>query len=110
MRHKTAMTMATTSTYQPTVSPTDALWALYQSQPKKIRKAFRMRLLAEEVSGKKESEMRAYELQLSAKERQAAYGLATAIKQGVADVRQAVANHTHVGRRAEDFLVELEKE
>jgi hypothetical protein len=52
--------------------------------------------------------MRAYELQLPAKERQAAYGLAAAIKQGVADVRQATANHTHVGRRAEDFLIELD--
>ena len=102
--------MATTPTYQPTVSPTDALWALYQSQPKKVRKAFRLRLLAEEASDKKEAEMRAYELQLSAKERQAAYELAATIKQGAADVRQAAANHTHVGRRAEDFLVELEKE
>lgn len=102
--------MATTPTYQPTISPTDALWALYQSQPKKVRKAFRLRLLAEEASDKREAEMRAYELQLSAKERQAAYELAATIKQGVADVRQAAANHTHVGRRAEDFLVELEKE
>ncbi len=102
--------MATTSTYQSTVSPTDALWALYQLQTKKVRKAFRMRLLAEEASDKRDSEMRAYELQLSAKERQAAYELAAAIKQGEADVRQAAANHTHVGRRAEDFLDELEKE
>ena len=52
--------------------------------------------------------MLAYELQLPAKERQAAYGVVAAIKQGVADVRQAAANHTHVGRRAEDFLVELD--
>jgi hypothetical protein len=40
--------MATTSTYQSTISPTDALWALYQSQSKKVRKAFRMRILSEE--------------------------------------------------------------
>ena len=40
--------MATTSTYQPTMSATDALWALYLSQTKKVRKAFRMRILSEE--------------------------------------------------------------
>ena len=41
-------TMATIATYQPTVSPVDALWTLYQSQTKKVRKAFRMRLFTEE--------------------------------------------------------------
>ena len=40
--------MATIATYQPTVSPVDALWTLYQSQTKKVRKAFRMRLFTEE--------------------------------------------------------------
>ena len=40
--------LSTTSTYQPTVSPADALWTLYQSQTKKVRDAFRMRILNEE--------------------------------------------------------------
>ena len=40
--------MSVTTTDQQTVSPVDALWALYQSQSKKVRKAFRIRLLAEE--------------------------------------------------------------
>lgn len=40
--------MAATPTYQPTVSPVDALWALYQSQSKKVRKAFRQKLQEEE--------------------------------------------------------------
>lgn len=42
--------MAATPTYQPTVSPVDALWALYQSQSKKVRKAFRQKLQEEEKS------------------------------------------------------------
>lgn len=39
--------MATTTTQQ-TVSPAEALWALYSAQTKRVRKAFRTRLLAEE--------------------------------------------------------------
>ena len=107
---KVYMTMATTATCRQGISPTDALWALYQSQTKKVREAFRLRILAEADSDKKEEEMHAYEQQLSAQERQAAYKLADVIKQGVADVRQAAANQTHVGHRAEDFLAELEQD
>jgi len=102
--------MATIATYQSTVSPADALWALYQSQTKRVRKAFRLRLLAEDASDRKKAEMAAYERQLPEKERKVAYDLARAVRKGVADVRQAAANHTHVGRRAEDFLAELEQE
>ena len=40
--------MMTATTYPPTVSPADALWTLYISQTKKVRDAFRMRMLAEE--------------------------------------------------------------
>lgn len=40
--------MLTTTTYPTTVSPIDALWTLYKSQTKKVREAFRMRLIAEE--------------------------------------------------------------
>lgn len=102
--------MATTSTLQPTVSPADALWALYQSQTKKVRKAFRLRLLAEDASDREKAEMAVYERQLPENEREAAYALARAVRKGVGDVRHAVANNTHVGRRAEDFLAELEQE
>ncbi len=102
--------MAKSVTYQPTVSPTDALWALYQSQTKKVRKAFRLRLIAEDASDREKAEMASYERQLPEKEREAAYALASAVRKGVADVRQAAANHTNVGRRAEDFLAELERE
>lgn len=34
--------------YQQSISPADALWALYQSQTKKVRKAFRQRVLEED--------------------------------------------------------------
>jgi len=102
--------MKTSPSYQPTISPADALWALYQSQAKKVRQAFRSRLLAEEAKGNEDADMQAYEQQLPVKERDAAYALASAVRQGVADVRQAAADKTHVGRRAEDFLTELEQE
>ena len=102
--------MTTIPTFQPTVSPADALWALYQSQTRKVRKAFRLRLLAEEATDREKAEMAAYERQLPEKEREAAYALAHAVRRGVADVRQAALRHTHVGRNAEDFLAELEQE
>lgn len=53
--------------------------------------------------------MIAYERQLSEKEREAAYTIARAVRQGIADVRQATANNTLVGKRAEDFLAEMEQ-
>ena len=48
--------MAATPTYQPTVSPVDALWALYQSQSKKVRKAFRQKLQEEKARAVKEQQ------------------------------------------------------
>lgn len=104
------MDMASSATYQPTVSPADALWALYKSQTKSVRKAFRLRLLAEDVSNREMPKMTAYEKQLPEKEREAVYALARAVRQGIADVQQAAANNTHVGRLAEDFLAELEEQ
>jgi predicted lipid carrier protein YhbT len=65
--------------------------------------------LAEDLSDNKKAVMDAYECQLPEKERAAAYTLAPAVRRG-ADVRQSAANNTHVGRRVEDFLTELEQE
>ncbi len=75
--------MAANATYQPTVSPVDALWALYQSQTKKVREAFRMRVVAEreeQVTKRqqamvKESLTRAFEELYSGKVHQDAYKL-----------------------------------
>ncbi|MBO6252967.1 MAG: hypothetical protein J6O49_04855 [Bacteroidaceae bacterium] len=70
---------------------------------------FPTRILAEEASKKEKADMIAYERQLSEKEREAAYTIARAVRQGIADVRQATANNTLVGKRAEDFLAEMEQ-
>ena len=76
--------MAATPTYQPTVSPVDALWALYQSQSKKVRKAFRQKLQEEEEKARavkeqqemvKESMIRAFEELRSGKARHNAKSL-----------------------------------
>ena len=96
--------------YNHSVSPLDALWSIYQSQSKRVRKAFRQRILEEEKADKHESEMRAYELQLPSETRESVRVFTNTIKKAVNDVRQAAADHTHVGRKADDFLSELEQE
>ena len=75
--------METTTTYQPTISPADALWALYLSQTKKVREAFRLRLFAEEQTKKtkaqeamvKESMTKAFDELLSGKVKHGARNL-----------------------------------
>ena len=96
--------------YNHSVSPLDALWSIYQSQSKRVRKAFRQRILEEEKADKHESEMRAYELQLPSETRESVRVFTNTIKKAVNDVRQATADHIHVGRKADDFLSELEQE
>ena len=96
--------------YNHSVSPLDALWSIYQSQSKRVRKAFRQRILEEEKADKHESEMRAYELQLPSETRESVRFFTKTIKKAVNDVRQAAVDHTHVGRNADDFLAELEQE
>jgi hypothetical protein len=96
--------------YNHSVSPLDALWSIYQSQSKRVRKAFRQRILEEEKADKHESEMRAYELQLPSETRESVRVFTNTIKKAVNDVRQAAVDHTHVGRNADDFLSELEQE
>ncbi len=75
--------MIATTTYPSTVSPVDALWALYQSQTKKVREAFSKRVMAEkeELVTKrqqamvKESLTRAFDELRSGKVHQDAYKL-----------------------------------
>ena len=43
--------------YTQSISPVDALWALYQAQTKKVRRAFRHRLLEEEDMAKKQKKL-----------------------------------------------------
>lgn len=96
--------------YHHRISPLDALWSIYQSQSKRVRKAFRQRILEEEKADKLQAEMRAYELQLPSDTRESVCLFAKTIKKTVNDVRQAAVDHAHVGRNADDFLLELEQE
>lgn len=96
-----------TSTLYQEVSPIDALWAIYQSQSKRVRRAFLLRLKSEEQAGQEEKRMKAYEKGLSAKERESAHQLADAVKKGVREVEKAARQGKHVGRNANDFLTEM---
>jgi hypothetical protein len=92
------------------ISPLDALWSLYKSQTKRVRDAFRKRLLAESVSDKHAAAMKTYESQLPSKVRKSVSMMAESIKRSVDEVRNASVTKSHVGRPAEDFLAELESE
>ena len=94
---------------QKTISPVDALWALYQSQPKTVRKVFRRRVLEEDVSINGTTST-SFQEQLSPEERKSVSLLAYSIKKAVNEVRSATSNHTHVGRLADDFLSELSQD
>lgn len=86
------------------ISPVDALWVLIQKQTKAVRKALVKRLLEEESATKAQQKMLKQSLT------QAFNELHTG--QAKHDARNlfAAAGKTHVGRRAEDFLAELEQE
>ena len=101
--------MEISSTYQE-ISPLDALWALYHSQSKRVRKAFLLRVQNEELDDREEKRMKTYERTLSDKEIEAAHQMAETIKEGVKEVREATQRGTHVGRNADDFLAELMEE
>ena len=92
------------------ISPIDALWSLYQSQSKRVRKAFRVRILAEEATETEKARMNAYERKLTVAKREAAHHLADTIRKGVADVHVAIQNNKPVGRNADDFLKEMLQE
>jgi len=65
--------------------------------------------MAEEgLTSSKASAMRAFERHIPTQERKKACELVEAIRKGVNDVNNAVVKQTHVGRKAEDFLTELE--
>ncbi len=102
--------MSTTTVYNTKISPLDALWALYQSQSKLVREAFRMRILSEKTSEKVAEDIHSYEQQLPDDVRNSVCMMAVSIKESAEEARQAALNNTHVGRRAEDFLSELEQE
>ena len=103
-------TAFSTTINQGGISPIDALWSLYQSQNKRVRKAFRIRVLVEETEENEKKQMAAYEQKLTPKEKEAAYHLADNIKKGVADVHTAICEHRPLGRNADEFLEEMLQE
>lgn len=96
-----------TTLIRPEYSPAEALWAMYMSQSKAVRKAFRVRLHAEEEAEERHKSMEAYAKTLPAEELKAAEHMADSIKSGVADIKQAVAKGRPAGRPAEELLAEL---
>lgn len=87
-------------------SPADALWAMYMSQSKSVRKAFRVRLHAEEEAESRRKKMEEYAKTLSSEELEAAERMVKSVKQGIADVDEG---HTEC-RPAEELLAELLEE
>ena len=69
-----------------------------------------MRVLAEKTSKKDVEVNQPYEQQLPDEVRKSVSKIAISIKKSADEVRQAALNNTHIGRRAEDFLNELEQE
>lgn len=91
-------------------SPAEALWAMYMSQSKAVRKAFRIRLHAEEEAESRRDSMEAYAKTLPPEELEAAERMVESLKQGVDDVKKAAAEGRTVGRPAEELLAELIEE
>ena len=91
-------------------TPAEALWAMYMSQSKAVRKAFRMRLRAEEEAEEYRKKMEAYAKTLPEEELKAAEFMAKSIKRSVAEVQKAVAEGRPAGRPAEELLEELMEE
>ena len=103
-------TMASPTIQSPQVSAIDILWAFYQSQTKKVQKAFRKRIAEEESAAKEAEAMKAYEQSLTKEQRQAAYEFADVVKSRVADVEKAASQGKTAGRKASEFLRELQAE
>lgn len=91
-------------------SPVEALWAMYMSQSKAVRKAFRVRLHAEEEAESRRKSMEAYAKTLAPEEFDAAERMVKSIQQGVSDVKKAASEGRTVGRPAEELLAELMEE
>lgn len=91
-------------------SPADALWAMYMSQSKSVRKAFRIRLHAAEEAESRRKSMDAYARTLSSEELAAAETMAKSVKKSVEEVKKAAAEGRTVGCPAEELLAELMEE
>ena len=92
------------------LSTLDVLWAFYQSQTNRVKKAFLKRVADEENFAKEAEAMKAYEQSLTDGQRSAAYEFVNIVKTRVTEVEQASREGRRVGRSAKDFLRELQDE
>lgn len=90
------------------LSTLDVLWAFYQSQTNRVKKAFLKRVADEEKLAKEAEVMKAYEQSLTDEQRCSAYEFVDIVKTRVAEVEQASREGLRVGRSAKDFLRELQ--
>lgn len=91
-------------------STLDVLWAFYQSQTNRVKKAFLKRVADEENLVREAEAMKAYEQSLTDEQRSAAYEFVDIVKTRAAEVEQASKEGRRVGRSAKDFLHELQTE
>ena len=90
---------------QTTIPPVEILWSLYQSQPKKVQKAFRKRLEDMDMKEKTKRKMKEYEHALSPSHKEAVHQLVNSVKKGIEDVEENKNRITLA-----DFLEELKTE
>ena len=103
-------TMASPTLQSQGLSTLDVLWAFYQSQTNRVKKAFLKRVADEDNLAKEAEAMKAYEQSLTDEQRSAAYEFVDIVKARVAEVEQASREGQRVGRSAKDFLRELQTE
>ena len=80
---------------------------MYMSQSKAVRKAFRVRLHAEEEAELRRKEMEAYAKTLPAEELEAAERMVESVKQSVFEIKKTAEEGRATGRPAEELLAEL---
>lgn len=107
---KLMATMASPTLQSQGISTLDVLWAFYQSQTSRVKKAFLKRVADEEDASEEAEAMKAYEKSLTDEQRSAAYEFVDIVKNRAAEVDQASRDGRHVGRSAKDFLRELQVE
>ena len=106
----TFATMTYSTLQSQRLSTLDVLWAFYQSQTKRVKKAFLKRVADEDNLAKETEAMNAYERSLTDEQRSAACEFVNIVKSRAAEVEQASKEGRQLGRSAKDFLCELRAE
>ncbi len=92
------------------ISTLDVLWAFYQSQTNKVKKAFLKRIADEEEAVRETEAMQAYEQSLTVEQLRAIYEFVDVVKKRATEVAKATKEGRRIGRTAKDFLRELQSE